>query len=83
MKGINLDKPITYSVASLRFFNKGESHVNRFCKDNVLVMVFEGVLRFSEDGEKYQVSKGEYFIQHANGYQEWVHIPARNQLLPY
>ncbi len=75
MKGINLNKPITYKTASLRFFNKNESHISRFCTDDILLMVFEGVLRFSEDGKETEVSKGEYYIQRANCNQEG-HIPS-------
>ena len=50
MNGIDLNKPIAYKHASLRFFNKNEHHIDRFCEDDVLLLVFDGVLRFSEDG---------------------------------
>lgn len=70
MRGINLNKPIIYKNASLRFFNKNESHINRFCRDDILIMVFEGILRFSEDGICTEVCEGEYYIQRANTYQE-------------
>lgn len=70
MKGINLDKPIIYKHASLRFFSKNERHTTRICKDDVLVMVFDGILRFSENGVCYEVRAGEYFIQQKNLFQE-------------
>ena len=63
MAGIDLDKSVTYKFASFRYFEKREHHVKRFCKDNVLLLVFEGVLRFSEDGEEREVCAGEYYIQ--------------------
>ncbi|MCR5755563.1 MAG: AraC family transcriptional regulator [Acetatifactor sp.] len=63
MNGIYLDKPITYFHSSLRFFQEGEHHVERDCADDVLVLVFEGVLRFSEGSQEYEVGPGEYFIQ--------------------
>ena len=63
MIGIDLNKPVTYKYASLRFFEKKEYHITRFCRDNVLLMVYDGVLRFSEDGEEIEVRAGEYFIQ--------------------
>ena len=69
MQGINLDKPITYRVASFRYFEKGECHCTRFCEENVLVMVFSGVLRFSENGNQIEVKAGEYYIQKKNCYQ--------------
>ena len=63
MIGIDLNQPILYKHASFRFFRKKEHHISRFCRDNVLLLVYEGVLRFSEDGVEYEVCAGEYFIQ--------------------
>ena len=54
MKGIDLNKQIIYLHSSLRFFDKKEHHINRFCEENVLLLVYEGVLRFSEDGIERQ-----------------------------
>ena len=70
MKGINLDNIVTYKHASLRYFNKNEKHVTRVCNDDVLIMIFEGILRFSEDGINYELKPGEYFIQQKNLLQE-------------
>ena len=66
---INLNKQITYKTASFRYFEKNECHCSRFCVDNVLLLVFDGILRFSENGEQIEVKKGEYFIQQKNCYQ--------------
>ncbi len=66
MIGIDLNKPVTYKYASLRFFQEKEHHVTRFCRDNVLLMVYDGVLRFSEDGNEIEVRAGEYYIQRKN-----------------
>ena len=63
MQGVNLDKPIRYINASLRFFKDGEHHVECFCEDDVLLLVYSGVLRFSENGEQKEISAGEYYIQ--------------------
>lgn len=63
MRGIDLDRPIRYLGASLRFFKPGEHHVTRTCSDDVLLLVFDGVLRFSEDGVPCEVHAGEYYIQ--------------------
>ena len=51
MLGIDLDGAIDIKTASLRFFEPNERHVNRFCSCDVLVLVYDGVLRFCEDGE--------------------------------
>lgn len=63
MTGIDLDRPIRYLAASMRFFKPGEHHVMRTCTDDVLVLVFDGVLRFSENGVPCEVHPGEYYIQ--------------------
>ena len=64
-----MDKPIRYINASLRFFKEGEHHVTRFCEDDVLLLVYSGVLRFSENGEQKEISAGEYYIQRHGMYQ--------------
>lgn len=69
MKGLDLNSPIEFRISSLRFFHKGERHVTRVCPDDVLLLVYEGVLRFSEDGERCEVGVGEYYIQQSGSYQ--------------
>ena len=69
MYGIDLQKQILYKSASLRFFDKNERHVTRFCSHDVLLLVYEGTLRFSEDGKQIEVRAGEYYIQKNNTYQ--------------
>ena len=69
MDGIDLNKTLEYHGASFRYFAPHEHHVTRFCKDNVLLMVFDGVLRFEEDGEAFEVHPGQWYIQRHNGYQ--------------
>lgn len=66
MAGIDLNQPLRFCHASLRYFAPGESHVTRICEEDVLLLVFEGVLRFTEDGAPYEISAGEYFIQKQN-----------------
>ena len=72
MYGIDLNKNIIYNFASLRFFDKKEYHVNRVCKDDVLLLVYEGILRFREDGVFYEIHPGEYHIQKHGSEQEGV-----------
>ena len=69
MEGIDLNKPIKYRCSSLRFFDQNEHHVTRFCRDDVLLLVYDGILRFSEDGIQYEVHPGEYHIQKKNTFQ--------------
>lgn len=63
MYGIDLNKEIKYHYSSLRFFDEGEHHTERICGEDVLLLVFKGILRFSEDGIEYSVSPGKYHIQ--------------------
>lgn len=68
MIGINFNMPIMYKHASLRIFKKNECHVTRICLDNVLLLVYEGILRFSENGVQKEVCAGEYYIQKKNSH---------------
>lgn len=70
MFGIDLNRPIVYKHSSLRFFAEGEHHISRVCRDDVLLLVYDGVLRFSEDGKPYEIHAGEYHIQHHDSVQE-------------
>lgn len=64
-----MNRPITFLHSSLRYFSEGEHHITRFCKDYVLLMVFEGVLRFTENDTDYEIYPGEYHIQKSNTFQ--------------
>lgn len=70
MNAIQMNKPILYQTASLRYFKEQERHCKRFCDMDVLLLVFEGVLRFSENGEEFEVHAGEYFIQKKDCFQD-------------
>ncbi len=63
MQGISLSKPIEYLYASFCYFDENQSHLSGIYKWNVLILVYEGVLRFNEDGIDYEIHPGEYFIQ--------------------
>lgn len=65
MYGIDLNSPILFNHASLRYFEKGEHHVNRVLPYDVLLLVFDGVLRFSEDGVEHEVTPEHFYIQKA------------------
>lgn len=70
MNGIDLNKPITYLYSSLRYFSENEHHAKRFCEEDILLLVFEGILRFSENGKQQEVHAGEYFIQRKNMFHD-------------
>lgn len=70
MYGIDLNQEIQYLAASFRCFKEKEYHVTRLCKCDVLLLVYEGILRFSEDGVPRELRPGQYYIQKQGGYQE-------------
>lgn len=70
MTGIDMNQPITYLYSSLRYFNANEHHVKRFSNEDILLLVFDGVLRFSESGHQHEVHAGEYYIQQKNMYHD-------------
>lgn len=70
MYGIDINKEIKYKFASFRFFDENEYHIDRVCKDDVLLLVFDGILRFSENGVFYEIHPGEYHIQKHNSVQK-------------
>ena len=67
---LNMDQPPKYIYSSFRKFLPGEKHINRICSEDVLVMVFDGVLRFYENGAAVEVGKGEYYVQRSGLVQE-------------
>lgn len=69
MKGISAFSVPEYLFSSYRYFAPGEFHVSRICDDDVIIMVFDGVLRFVEDGNPVELGKGEFYIQQRGIYQ--------------
>ncbi len=72
MYGINMNNNIVYHSASLKYFKPHEHHVTRTFNEDVLLMVFDGVLRFEEDGNLYELTKGQWHIQKHNSYQSGI-----------
>ncbi len=67
---LSMKKLPVWAYSSFRYFEKHEHHVTRTYKWDVLVMVFEGVLRFREDGIPVEVNAGEFYIQRHGLFQE-------------
>lgn len=59
-----------FVCCSMRSFFKGERHITRVCDNNVLILMFSGILRFTEDGSDIELYAGEYYIQRSGLYQE-------------
>lgn len=60
---LNLNQSPHYLCSSMRKFLPDEHHISRTTNDSVLILMFDGVLRFEEDGEPQDICKGEYYIQ--------------------
>ena len=67
---LSLEKLPVWAYSSFRYFQKNERHVTRTYNWNVLVMVFDGTLRFFEDGKLVEVTAGEFYIQRRGLKQE-------------
>lgn len=63
------NKPVMYVQSSFRHFYEGECHVSRICNYSVMVLVYDGILRFSENDNAIEISSGEYYIQREGLYQ--------------
>ena len=72
MYGIDLNQPIDFFYSSMRYFKEGEHHITRVCSDDVLLLVFDGILRFVEDGTSYEICPGQYHIQKQGSYQQGI-----------
>ena len=60
---LDLNRLPEYSHSSFRYFEKHEKHITRVCLQDVLVMIFDGTLRFYENGVPVEVPKGSFYIQ--------------------
>lgn len=71
--GINLNKKINFFHASERAFKKGDKHLTRTSNCDVLLLVYDGVLKFNIDGEDVEVHSGEYYIQRKGTFQKGIY----------
>ena len=52
-----------YTCSAYRRFEKGEFHLTRCFGEYVLLIVIDGVLRFTEDGKEIEVGPGQWYLQ--------------------
>ncbi len=69
---LDMNDPPQYGYSSYRYFKEGERHITRVYPLDVLVIVFDGVLRFHENGKPIAVSRGQYYIQRSGLSQEGI-----------
>ena len=62
----------SFLACSLKIFEPNEIHVTRYYTRSVLILMFDGELRFMEDGKEVCLSRGEYYIQRQGLFQDGV-----------
>jgi len=58
-----------YLYSHFRYFEPGEKHITRYCEEDVLLLIMEGTLRFTENGIPMEIHPGEYYIQKSGLFQ--------------
>ena len=68
--GISMQTVPTYRLSAFRKFLPGERHITRVESGDILLLMLDGVLRFTEDGVPVELTRGEYYIQERGLLQE-------------
>ena len=70
MMFLDVDRPPVFAFSHDRQFESGEKHITRRCPEDVIVFIYSGILRFTEDGAPVEVHPGEYYIQRSQLFQQ-------------
>lgn len=68
--GISMQAVPAYRLSAFREFLPGERHITRVESSDILILMLDGVLRFTEDGVPIELSRGEYYIQQKGLFQD-------------
>ena len=68
--GISMQSLPTYRLSAFRRFLPNERHITRVESCDILLLMLDGVLRFTEDGIPAELSRGEYYIQKSGLFQD-------------
>ena len=68
--GISMQSVPIYRLSAFRHFMPRERHITRTEGCDVLLLMLDGVLRFTEDGVPVELGKGEYYIQQRGLFQD-------------
>ena len=68
--GISMQTVPTYRLSAFRKFLPGERHITRIESSDILLLMLDGVLRFTENGVPVELSGGEYYIQQRGLFQD-------------
>ena len=61
--GISMQTVPTYRMSAFRKFLPGEWHITRVESSDILLLMLDGVLRFTEDSVPVELTRGEYYVQ--------------------
>lgn len=61
--GISMQSVPLYGLSAFRQFLPDERHISRVDGSDILILMLDGVLRFTENGVPIELSRGEYYIQ--------------------
>lgn len=67
--GISMQTVPSYRLSAFRQFRPHERHIARVESSDILLLMLDGVLRFSENGVPIELSRGEYYIQQRGLFQ--------------
>ncbi len=70
MKCLSFIEPPRYIFSNHKQFLPHEKHMQRLFDEDVLIIMLDGVLRFTEDGESFELKTGDYYIQRAGLWQD-------------
>ncbi len=68
--GISMQTVPTYRLSAFRKFLPNERHITRVESSDILLLMLDGVLRFTEDGVPVELTRGEYYIQQSGLFQD-------------
>ena len=68
--GISMQTVPTYRLSAFRKFRPNDRHITRVESSDILLLMLDGVLRFTEDGVPVELSGGEYYIQQRGLFQD-------------
>lgn len=68
--GISMQTVPTYRLSAFRKFLPNERHITRVESSDILLLMLDGVLRFTEDGVPVELTRGAYYIQQRGLFQD-------------
>lgn len=67
----------SFIICGTKIFTPNEKHVTRKFNRSVLILMFDGVLKFMEDGQLITLTAGDYYIQRDGLLQEGVEMDSK------